>query len=247
PQDRQGDRHRAAHGDPATRRRGDRMIRRREFITLLGGAAVMWPLTAHAQQPVMPVIGFLAPEAVAGRLRAVHQGLKETGDDEGGNVTIEYRWAENQLDRLSQLAAELVQRRVAVITTPASTPASLAAKATTTTIPIVFAIGTDPVAMGLVASLNPPGGNATGASFQNAELVAKRLGMLRELSPGADRFVALVNPNTAVIDEELQASALALGLSIEILRAGTGREIDAAFANLVQKPGVALSVGPDAV
>src|SRR5262245_10080666 len=121
------------------------MIRRREFMTLLGGTAA-WPLAARAQHQAMPVIGFLAPEAVAGRLRAFHQGLKETGYDEGRNVTIEYRWAENQLDRLSQLAAELVQRRVAVITTPASTPASLAAKATTTTIPIVFAIGTDPVA-----------------------------------------------------------------------------------------------------
>jgi putative tryptophan/tyrosine transport system substrate-binding protein len=148
------------------------------------------------------------------------------------------------------LAADLIRRRVAVIATPGSTPGSLAAKATTTTIPIVFATGADPVAMGLVASLNRPGGNATGVYFQNLELVAKRLGMLRELAPGANRFVALVNLNTAYTDavvKDLQASASALGLPIEILRAGTGREIDAAFANLVQKPGGTLVVGPDAV
>src|SRR5205823_6317324 len=168
----------------------------------------------------------------------------------GQNVAIEFRWAAGQDDRLPDLAADLIRRRVAVIATPGSTPASLAAKATTTTIPIVFATGADPVAMGLVASLNRPGGNATGVYFQNLELVAKRLGMLRELAPGANRFVALVNPNTAYTDavvKDLQASASALGLPIEILRAGTGREIDAAFANLVQKPGGALVVGPDAV
>src|SRR5262252_3900587 len=151
---------------------------------------------------------------------------------------------------LPDLAADLIRRRVAVIATPASTPASLAAKAATTTIPIVFAVGSDPIAMGLVASLNRPGSNATGVSFQTVELMAKRLGMLRELAPGANHFVALVDPNTVFTDavvKDLQASASALGLPIEILRAGTGREIDAAFATLVQKPGGALLVGADAV
>ena len=147
------------------------------------------------------------------------------------------------------MAADLIRRRVAAIATPASTPASLAVKAATTTIPIIFAVAADPVAMGLVASLNRPGGNATGVSLQTAELVPKQLAMLRELAPGANRFVALVNPNTAYTDavvKDLQASALALGLPIEILRAGTGREIDAAFANLVQKPDGALLIGADA-
>jgi putative ABC transport system substrate-binding protein len=148
------------------------------------------------------------------------------------------------------LAADLIRRRVAVIATPGSTPASLAAKAATETIPIVFLIGGDPVALGLVASLNRPGGNATGVNLQLVELVPKQLGMLRELVPAANRFVALVNPNTAYTDtviKDLQASASGLGVPIEILRAGTDREIDAAFANLVQKPGGALLVGPDAV
>jgi len=229
-----------------------RRITRGEFITLLGGAAAARPLVARAQQPAVPVIGFLhsgSPEPSVNQVAAFRKGLREAGYVEGQNVAIEFRWAAGQDDRLPDLAVDLIRRRVAVIATPGSTPASLAAKATTTTMPIVFAIGTDPVAMGLVASLNRPGGNATGVSFQNVELVAKRLGMLRELAPGANRFVALVNPNTAFIDaivEELQASASGLGLSIEILRAGTGREIDAAFVNL-QKPGVALLVGPDAV
>ena len=227
-------------------------LRRRQFLTLLGGAAAPWPLAARAQQPSMPVIGFLHsgwPELNVNQVATFRKGLGEAGYVEGQNVAIEFRWAAGQDDRLPDLAADLIRRRVAVIATRAGTPASLAAKATTTTVPIVFAIGPDPVAMGLVASLNRPGGNATGVSFQNVELVAKRLGMLRELAPGANRFVALVNPNTAFIAaivKELQASASALGLSIEILRAGTGREIDAAFANLVQKPDVALFVGPDA-
>src|SRR5215831_17514895 len=201
----------------------------------------------------MPVIGFLhsgSPEPYANRVSAFRKGLGEAGYVEGQNVAIEFRWAAGQGDRLSDLAADLIRRRVAAIATPASTPASLAAKAATTTIPIVFAIAADPVAMGLVASLNRPGGNATGVSLQTVELVPKQLEMLRELAPGANRFVALVNPNSAYIDavvKDLQTSASALGLPIEILRAGTGREIDAAFANLVQKPGGALLVGPDAV
>jgi putative tryptophan/tyrosine transport system substrate-binding protein len=228
-------------------------LRRREFITLLGGgAAAGWPVAAHAQQPAMPVIGFLhsgSPEPNVNRLAAFRKGLGEAGYVEGQNVAIEFQWAAGQDDRLPDLAADLIRRRVAVIATPGSTPAALAAKAATTTIPIIFAIAADPVAMGLVASLNRPGENATGVSFQSVELVPKVFGMLRELAPGANRFVALVNPNSPVTDavvKELQASASALGLPIEILRAGTGREIDAAFANLVQKPGSALLSSPDA-
>jgi putative tryptophan/tyrosine transport system substrate-binding protein len=226
-------------------------MRRREFITLLGGAAAAWPLAARAQQATMPVIGFLhsgSPEPNANRVSGFRKGLAEAGYIEGQNVAIEFRWAAGQDDRLPDLAADLIRRRVAVIATPASTPASLAAKAATTSIPIVFAVAADPVALGLVASLNRPGGNATGVSFLFVELVSKQLGMLRELAPGANRFVALVNPNTAFTDavvKDLQASASALGLPIEILHAGTAREIDAAFANLVQKPGGALLVGPD--
>jgi len=228
-------------------------MKRREFISLLGGAAAAWPLAARAQQPAMPVVGFLhsaSPEPNANRVAGFRKGLGEAGYVEGQNVAIEFRWAAGQDDRLPDLVGDLIRRRVAVIATPGSTPASLAAKTATTTIPIVFAIGSDPVAMGLVASLNRPGGNVTGVSFQSVELMAKRLGMLRELAPGANRFVALVNPNTAYAEAEvkdLQTSASALGLPIEILRAGTGREIDAAFANLVQNPGGALLVGPDAV
>jgi putative ABC transport system substrate-binding protein len=228
-------------------------LKRRAFITLLGGAAAAWPLGAHAQQPKLPVIGFLhsgSPEPNATRVAAFGKGLGEAGYVEGQNVAIQFRWAAGQDDRLPDLAADLIRQRVAVITTPGSTPASLAAKAATTTIPIVFLVGGDPVALGLVASFNRPGGNATGVNMQLTELVGKRLGMLREVAPSANRFVALVNPNTAYTDavvKDLQASALALGFPIEILRASTGREIDAAFANLVQKPGGALLVGPDAV
>jgi putative ABC transport system substrate-binding protein len=216
--------------------------RRREFITLIGGAAA-WPLTARAQQPAMPVVGFLhssSPEPTANRVSAFRKGLGETGYVEGRNVAIEFRWAAGQDDRLPDLAADLIRRQVAVITTPASTPASLAAKAATTTIPVVFAVAADPVAIGLVASLNRPGGNATGVSFQIVEIVGKQLAMLRELVPGANRFVALVNPNSALTNtvvKDLQTSASALGVPLEILRAGTAREIDAAFASLLQKPG----------
>src|SRR6516162_775964 len=229
-----------------------RHTRRREFITLLGAAAA-WPLAARAQQSAMPVVGFLhsgSPQPMAERLSAFRKGLAEAGYVEGQNVAIEFRWAAGQDDRLPDLAADLIRRGVAVIATPGSTPAALAAKAATSTIPIVFAIAADPIALGLVASLNRPGGNATGVNIQLAELVAKQLGMLRELAAGANRFIALVNPNTAYTDavvKDLQASASKLGLPIEILRASTGREIDAAFAKLVQKPGGALLVGPDAV
>jgi ABC-type uncharacterized transport system substrate-binding protein len=222
-------------------------------MTLLGGAVIAWPLAARAQQAPMPVIGFLhsgSLEPNANRVAAFRKGLSEAGYVEGQNVAIEFRWAVDQNDRLPDLAADLIRRRVAVIATPGSTPASLAAKAATETIPIVFLIGGDPVALGLVASLNRPGGNATGVNLQLVELVPKQLGMLRELVPAANRFVALVNPNTAYTDtvvKDLQASASGIGVPIEFLRAGTDREIDAAFANLVQKPGGALLVGPDAV
>ena len=218
-------------------------MQRREFITLLGGTGAAWPLSARAQQGAMPVVGFLhsgSPEPNADRVLAFRKGLGEAGYVEGQNVAIEFRWAAGQDDRLPDLAADLIRRRVAVIATPASTPASLAAKAATTTIPIVFATAADAVAIGLVASLARPGGNATGVSFQIVELVAKQFAMLRELAPGASRFVALVNPNSAFTDtvvKDLQASASAIGVPMQILRAGTAREIDAAFANLVQKPG----------
>ena len=225
-------------------------MRRRELISLLGGAAVAWPLAARAQQPPMPVVGFLhstSPETNVSRVAAFRKGLTETGYVESRNVAIEFRWAAGQDDQLPELAADLIRRRVAVIATPGSTPAALAAKAATATIPIVFAIGADPIALGLVASLNRPGGNVTGISFQTVELVAKRLELLRELAPRATRFVALVNPDVPFTDavvKDLQASAASLGLPVEILHARTGREIDAAFATLVQKPDIALLVGP---
>jgi putative ABC transport system substrate-binding protein len=227
-------------------------VRRRDFITLLGGAAAAWPRAARAQQAAMPVVGFLhssSAEHNANRVSAFRKGLAETGYVEGQNVAIEFRWTEGQDDRLPDLAADLIRRRVAVIATPASTPASLAAKAATRSIPIVFAVANDPVALGLVASLSRPGGNATGVSFQIVELVPKQLGMLHELVPAANRFVALLGPNSAITDaavvKDLQMSASVLGLPMEILRAGTGREIDAAFAKVVQKAGGALLVGPD--
>jgi putative ABC transport system substrate-binding protein len=226
-------------------------VKRRTFITLVGGAAG-WPLAARAQQPAMPVIGYLhssSPEANVNYVAAFRKGLSEAGFVEGQNVAIEFRWAAGQVDRLPELAADLVRRRVAVIATPANAPATLAAKAATSTIPIVFSIGDDPVRLNLVASLNRPGANATGVSFQTVELVAKRLGLLRELAPQATRFVALVNPNTVFTDtvvKDLQASARPIGLPLEILPAGTNSEIDAAFVNLAQKPGSALLTSPDA-
>jgi putative tryptophan/tyrosine transport system substrate-binding protein len=228
------------------------MMNRRSFIMLLGGAAAAWPLGASAQQRAVPVIGYLhsgSPEPNLKRVSAFRKGLGETGYAEGQNVAIEFRWAAGQDDQLPEMAAELVRRRVAVIATPGSTPAALAAKAATTTIPIVFYIGGDPVALGLVASLNHPGGNATGISTQDAELMAKRLTQLREVVPRAARYIALVNPNSALTEaivKNLQSSVVTLGQQVEILNAGTIREIDAAFANLAERPGSALLVGPDA-
>src|SRR5262245_37797578 len=198
-------------------------MRRREFITLLGGAAVAWPLAARAQQPAMPVIGFLSSSAPVDRARylpAFRQGVRETGYVEGQNVAIEYRWAHDQHDRLPDLAADLVGRKVAVIAAH-DTPSSIVAKAATTTIPIVFASGGDPVKLGLVASLNRPGGNITGVTFVAAQLGAKRLGLLHELNPGAVRVGLLVDPNFAPTQSfvsDVQAAALSIGKQIEVLR-----------------------------
>jgi ABC-type uncharacterized transport system substrate-binding protein len=224
------------------------MIGRREFITLLGGAAATWPVAAHAQQAAMPVIGFLSPASpVADTLRAFRQGLKDTGYVEGENVAIEYRWAESQIDRLPELAAELIRRQVAVIATPGG--ATLAAKAATTTIPILFVAGEDPVRLGLVASLARPGGNLTGVNIFATELEAKRLELLRELVPGAARVAVFVNPTRAATAEttlsDLQAAARASGSQIQVLNAGTSREIDAAFATFVRDRPDALFVSGD--
>src|SRR5499426_1897464 len=225
-------------------------MRRREFITWLGGVAA-WPLAARAQQSTMPAVGFVypgAPELSAGVVAAFRKGLNETGFVEGRNVTVEFRFAYNDNARLPELVGDLVQRRVAVIATPASTPAALAAKAGTATIPIVFGIGPDPVEIGLVASLNRPGGNITGVSSMNAELGAKRLGLLHELLPTAVRFAVLVNPNNRnaeALTRDAQATASALSRQVEILRASSTGEIDAAFVSLLQKRADALLVSPD--
>ena len=226
-------------------------MRRREFISLLGGGAAAWPLAARAQQPAMPVIGFLdirSPNTtIEDRLRAFRQGLKDTGYVERENVAIEYRWAENQLDRLPALAAELVRRQVAVIVTTGGSPALLAAKAATTTIPVVFIVAEDPVRLGFVASLARPGGNLTGINIFTIELAAKRMELLRELVPGAARVAVLVtatNAETTVRDVE--AAARALGLRIQIFNVNTIREIDAAFATFARERPDALFVTGDA-
>jgi putative tryptophan/tyrosine transport system substrate-binding protein len=233
-------------------RSGKPDMQRRQFITLVGGAVAMWPLAARAQRSAMPVIGFLhagSPEPNVNLVAAFRNGLGEVGFVEGQNLAIEFRWAAGEDARLQDMAADLVRRRVAVIVTPASTPAALAAKAATTTIPIVFTTGGDPVALGLVASLNRPGGNATGVTFMAVELTAKRLGLLRELVPGAARIFALANPNYAfaeTIATNLTAAAATLGLHIEVVHAGTIREIDEAFATMVQGRADALLMTPDA-
>jgi ABC-type uncharacterized transport system substrate-binding protein len=226
-------------------------LRRREFITLVGGVAA-WPLTAHAQQPAMPVVGFVSarsPEASARLGAAFRKGLNETGTVEGQNVTVEYHYLEGQLDRLPSLMADLVRRRVAVIVTP-STPATLAAKAATATIPIIFGVAEDPVKLGLVASLARPGGNATGINFFSSEVVAKRLGLLHDLVPKAVRIAVLVNsanaPNAEATLRQIPEAARALGLQIQVLHASTSREIEAAFATLVRDGADALFLVPDA-
>ena len=224
-------------------------MRRRDFITLLGGAAAAWPLAARGQQSAMPVIGFLdsrSPDAVAGRLHAFRQGLKVAGYIEGENVAVAYRWAENQNDRLPELAADLVRRQVAVILSVGA-PSTFAAKEATTTIPITFVVADDPVRAGLVPNLARPGGNLTGVNFFAAELSAKRLELLRELLPGAARVAVLVNPADAMRTESIlqdgEAAARTLGLRIQVLNANTSREIDAAFENIGRERPDALFVG----
>jgi len=226
-------------------------MRRREFILALGGAAAAWPLAARAQQQAMPVIGYLSPtspDAIPDRLRAFHQGLKDTGYVAGENVAIEYRWADGKYDRLPTLALELVRRQVSVIVTGANA-ATFAAKAATKTIPIVFILAEDPVQLGLVVSLPQPGGNVTGINFVSGELTAKRLELLRELVPTAARVAVLVNPTDATATEttlrDLETAVRALDLKIQVLKATTSQEIHAAFAAMVRERSEALFLSSD--
>ena len=226
-------------------------IGRREFITLLGGAAATWPLAVQAQQAAMPVIGFLdsrLPDAITDRLRAFRQGLKDVGYVEGENLAIVYRLANNRDDRLPELAADLAQRGVAVIAT-AGTPSTLAAKAASTTIPIVFLTGDDPVRLGLVTSLSQPGGNLTGINVFNSEVTAKRMELLRELVPHLRRIAVLVNPADANTETQLKAvneAARAMGLQIQVLNADTSTEIDAAFETMGRERPDGVLVGTTA-
>ena len=226
-------------------------MNRRSFITLLGGAAAGWPLAAPAQQPAMPVIGVLdarSPGTTENPLRAFREGLKDTGYIAGENVALEYRWAEDQIDRLPALAADLVQRRATVIAAIGAT-AALAAKAAIATIPIVFIVNEDPVRLGLVASLARPGGNLTGINILTAEVTAKRLDLLRELVPSATRVGVLVNPvnatNTETTLREMAAAARTSGLHVKVLNASTSREIEEAFASLLHERPDALFVGAE--
>ena len=225
-------------------------MKRREFITILGGAAAAWPLASRAQQPAMPVIGYLnlgSPESDTPRLTGLRRGLNQTGYVEGRNFVIEYRWAGNQADRLPALAADLVQLPVSVIVSPGMV-ATLTAKAATTSIPIVFGIANDPVQFGLVASLNRPGGNLTGFNAFAGELGAKGLALLHELVPGTATIGFLENPNNPIIatyERDVLAAADGIGLKVQILKASTDRQIDAAFVSLVQAGTGALLVGND--
>jgi putative ABC transport system substrate-binding protein len=227
-------------------------MRRRDLIKALGGTAAAWPLSVRAQQQPTPLIGFLGVTSAGTQLylTAFRRGLGETGFVEGQNVAIEYRWVEDQYNRLPDLAADLIQHHVNVIVTLFTTRAAQAAKAATTTIPIVFSGGDDPVKHGLVSSLSRPGGNATGINFFSAEITAKRLGLLRELLPKAARIGVLVNQtngdNTERTVKEVTAAADPLGLQIEVLKASSGNEIDAAFTTLVSHRADGLLVGPDA-
>jgi putative tryptophan/tyrosine transport system substrate-binding protein len=225
-------------------------IKRRQFITLLGGAAAAWPLAARAQQAAMPVIGFLdsrPPQAMASRLGAFRQGLKDAGFAEGENVSVVYRWAENRLDRLPEMAAELVRRQVSVIVATGGPSSAFAAKAATTTIPIVFLVGEDPAKLGLVSSLARPSGNLTGINMFANELEAKRLELLHQLVPRAARVALLVNPadvrNTENTLREVGAAAGSLGLQVQVLEATTVREIEDAFVAIGQRRPDAVFVG----
>jgi ABC-type uncharacterized transport system substrate-binding protein len=227
-------------------------VKRRRFITLLGGAAATWSVVAAAQQPKVPRVGFLHPgsaEPNTSLLAAFRKGLADAGYIEGKNVTIEFRWAHGENSRLEEMAADLVQRQVAVIVTPIGTATVLAAKAATTSIPIVFSVGTDPVKAGIVASLRRPGGNITGVNYMAVELSAKRLSLLHELAPSAARIALLVNPANPVAMEgiirDTQAAAEAIGCQIEVFKAESSSEIETAFAALVQNRPNALLVGAE--
>jgi putative ABC transport system substrate-binding protein len=228
-------------------------LRRREFITLLGGSAVVWPLAAHAQQAALPVVALInsgTPEGMARSAAAFRNALSEAGYVERQNVTVEYHWLEGDYDRLPTLIADLVRRRVAVIATPGFAQAALVAKAATATIPIVFGTGDDPVRLGLVTTLARPGGNATGTNFFFSEVVAKRLGLFRDLVPKATRIAVLVNPANLPITEpmlrDLPEAARTIGLQIQVLNASTNREIETVFATVVRDRADALFIAPDA-
>src|SRR5215472_3155378 len=228
-------------------------MRRREFITVLGGGAAAWPLVARAQQPVMPVVAFVTPSERDSfpphYVAAFRKGLSDTGYVEGQNVSVEYHWLEGRYDRLPALMADLVRRQVAVIATPGGSLAALAAKAATATIPIVFGVAENPVSIGLVASLARPGGNLTGINFFLGEVVAKRLGLLHELVPKAVRIAVLVNPANIASTESIRdipEAARTLGLQVQVLKASTGPEIDAGFSAMVRDRADALFIAPDA-
>src|SRR6266540_6309439 len=226
-------------------------MRRRQFITLIIGGAAAWPLAARAQQPAIPTVGFVritTPEDSAHLVAAFRSGLAEIGYAEGQNVTIEYRYALNQIERLPAIMAELVGRRVAVLAATGGTISARAAKATTATIPIVFTTGDDPVRVGLVASLNRPGGNATGVSVFSARLGSKRLGLLHEMVPAASPIAVLVNPTNPDTEDEandIQEAARGLGVEVFVVRAGKADDLDSAFATVVQQGGRALIIGAD--
>jgi putative ABC transport system substrate-binding protein len=227
-------------------------MKRRDVITLLGGAAAAWPLAARAQQQPMPVVGFLGSESAdlwANEVRAFQQGLRETGYVEGRNVAIEYLWAEGQNDRVPSLIADLIRRQITVIAAPGSTPAALAAKTATSTIPIVFVIAADPVQLGLIDSLNRPGGNLTGVVTLNAEIAPKRLELLHELFPNATSFALLVNPTNPALAEpvsiNVEAAAHTLAIKLHTLHASRESDLDAVFATAARLPVAGLVVGPD--